>query len=155
MSHRSIRFGLAAVLVILVGVVTLPAQVRHPHARFSYGMVGILSGESLVVSVANPHSQYPPNPCRIVVLDGAGATLYDSGLFLLPAVQTHFVTINWGDLPAVQDQEGRKAVRVVIHLTASTSEWPPDPCAPSLELVTAETGATFAIAPLPVAQFSD
>ena len=148
-----IRRTALAVLCLAFSVGHAQAQVRHPHAQFRFQSVGIVNGQSLVLSLANLHSQYPPDPCRIVLIDAEGTIVFDTGTFELPAVQTHVVTVNWGDLPAVQDQVGRKQVRAVFFLQASTRTFPPDPCAAGVEIIRTETGETLVVQPRPAALF--
>jgi hypothetical protein len=157
MIRMALRSSLGAAVVTALLVSTLHAGAQgHHHARFSYAPVGIVSGESLVLSVARIDGNFPPVPCRIVLLDSLGNVVFDTGTFMLPAVQTQGFAVDYQQLQVNADALGRKQVRAVVLLAAgSAAGFPPNPCRTSVELVDSQTGHTFAIAPPPEADFSN
>jgi hypothetical protein len=146
---RSIGTAAAGLLTLALFGAPLDAALRHRTFEYSYGSIGIVSGQSIVVSVTSVLPvQYPPNPCRVILLDTLGQTVFDSGVFQLPAVQSQAFTINWGDLPPNPNSiAGRAQVRAVIVIdVASPDIFPRSPCATSVSIVDG-TGHTVAIQP--------
>ena len=117
------------------------------QARYIFPPVGLIPGELLRVSVANPHDLAPP--CRIYLYDAKNNTIGDTGIFKLPAVQ--FVSFDFDRNKLAESGEtntGRLEVRAVVVASFPNGS-PPDPCRPGVEMISSDNGHTFATMPPP------
>jgi hypothetical protein len=72
------------------------------RARYVFGSVGLVSGETIQVSVVNKRTRPPADPdkIRITILDSQGHKLADSGAVTFAALHTHTFGVTRDDLAA-------------------------------------------------------
>ena len=118
-----------------------------------YGLVGITDIQSIRINAVNtkvPDPNSPPDPCRVVMtfrdangnpfLNGNGNVI--RRIALLNAGESAFLVLNGANLG--RDPNGRVQLRpdVRVQQADGTPDTPPDPCIPTVEVISNATSRT-------------
>jgi len=157
MNNSSMKFKAIAVLACLViGVVFLvisakasPTAVEQPAL---FGILGITRGQTARINVANVSSPdnplLPPDPCHVTIsfVDADGNVLFNNAgqpvqreVILQPG-HSAFLQINGDNF--VDRGQARLTFRPVVVVTPPDPNSPPDPCIPTVEVISNTTGRT-------------
>jgi len=157
MKNPSTRMkAIVAVAFLIIGVVFLvtrakasPTAVEQPAL---FGILGITRGQTARLNVANVSSPdnplLPPDPCHVTMsfVDADGNVLLNNAgqpvqreLTLQPG-HSAFLQINGDNL--VDRGQARLTFRPVVVVTPPDPNSPPDPCIPTLEVISNATGRT-------------
>lgn len=151
----------ALAALVSVGVFTgeprAHAQDQQPPPigdRISFGMVGITQGQTARISVANVIAQndsnLPPGPIRvaIVVINSNGNPFRNRDgspvrkVAMLERGDSTFLDLNFDEFPAGPSRLQLRAVVTVFPPGPIDNAFPPDPCVPTVEIITNATGRT-------------
>jgi hypothetical protein len=157
MKYSSTRMkALAAVACFSLGVSyafirvkASPTAVEQPAL---FGILGITRGQTARINVANLSSPdnplFPPDPCRVTMsfVDADGNVLLNNAgqpvrreVTLEPG-HSAFLQINGDNL--VDRGQARLTFRPVVVVTPPDPNSPPDPCIPTVEVISNTTGRT-------------
>jgi hypothetical protein len=166
MNTRTIfaKLSIAIGLVAIASIATI-WQVRRVHAQpppdpdRTVGMIGVTRGQTVRLNIVNlaiaVDGQFPPDPCRVVLTfrnaDGRPFTNSD-GQVLRRAVelqtgQSAFLDLNADAFipPSTNDSLPRLQLRPFVRVQsepAASTQYPPDPCRATMEVVDNASGRT-------------
>jgi len=149
-----------AAIAVVCSFIRVHAQDQfHPVPAIQFGILGITRGQTArlnVTNVASPDDPfYPPDPCRVTItfVDGDGNVLLNFAgqpvrrEVLLQPGHSAFLQIDGDEfVPRGQARVNfRPVVRVLIPPPDPETAFPPDPCFPTLEVISNLTGHTALI----------
>ncbi len=162
---------LAAALAVFAGLAALrsiqPAQAQDQipppvNDRISFGMAGITAGQTMRLSVVHmypPGPSLPPGPTRVVMtFRGMNNQVFrnaKTGEVIRRVVDLErgdaaFLDLDYDDQPPpVPDRLQVRAVVSVFYPPGPTSELPPGPIVPSVEVINNGNGRTQFMVPNP------
>jgi len=130
--------------------------------RISFGMVGITQGQTARISVANiiaqNDSNYPPGPTRvtIIVINSNGSPIRNRDgspvrkVAMIDRGDSTFLDLNFDEFPPGPSRLQLRAVATIFPPGPIDNAFPPDPCVPTVEIITNATGRTvFALSQPP------
>jgi hypothetical protein len=136
-----------------------PVQARDQEPapigeRVSFGMAGITAGQTMRLSVVNmwpPGPTYPPGPSRVAMaFRGVNGQLLRSArtaevirrVVDLQRGESAFLDLDYDELPPGPSRLQLRAVLTVQYPPGPTSELPPSPIVPSVEVINNVNGRT-------------
>jgi hypothetical protein len=168
---------MAAIMITLVSIAafaiiksTQPVEAQDTQParseRHSFGMVGITSGQTMRINVANilaaGDSIFPPGPTRvaIIVINSRGQVARNHrGEPIRRVVQLErgdstFLDVDFEDLPPGPVRQQFRAVVNALPPGPSSEQLPPSPIMPTVEVFNSSTGRTLFMHPAVIRGFN-
>lgn len=168
LAFTAIMISLAAFAIIIRNTPTVEAQDTQPvrSERYAFGMVGITSGQTMRINVANIIAAndpvYPSGPTRatIIVVNSRGQVARnDRGEPIRRTVQLErgdstFLDLDFEDLPPGPTRQQFRAVVNALPPGPSSEQLPPSPIMPTVEVLNTSTGRTLFMHPAVIRGFN-